>query len=70
MVVLTKPPDAADGTVSRANSQDVTVQIEEAKERVSPEVRVLHAHVCLAVQAAYAAELHPHTHTQLHTKPS
>lgn len=40
MVVLTKPPDAAaDGTVSRANSQDVTVQIEEAKERVSPEVR-------------------------------
>ncbi len=39
MVVLTKPPPAADGTVSRANSTDVTVQIEEAKDRVSPEVR-------------------------------
>ena len=40
MVVLTKPPAAAaDGTVSRANSADVTVQIEEAKDRVSPEVR-------------------------------
>lgn len=40
MVVLTQPPDAADGSVSRANSQDVTVQIEEARERVSPEVDV------------------------------
>lgn len=39
MVVLTKPPEAAaDGTVSRANSADVTVQIEEAKDRLSPEV--------------------------------
>lgn len=40
MVVLTQPPDAADGSVSRANSQDVTVQIEEARERVSPEVNL------------------------------
>lgn len=46
MVVLTKPPDAADGTVSRANSQDVTIQIEEAQERVSPEVTVPHARKC------------------------
>ena len=38
MVVLTKPPERFDGTVSRANSMDVTVQIEEAKERSSPEV--------------------------------
>ena len=38
MVVLTQPPPAADGSVSHANSTDVTVQIEEAKERVSPEV--------------------------------
>lgn len=37
MVVLTKPPERFDGTVSRANSMDVTVQIEEAKERSSPE---------------------------------
>lgn len=43
MVVLTKPPDAADGTVSRANSQDVSIQIEEAQDRVSPEVTALHA---------------------------
>ncbi|KAL3133531.1 hypothetical protein ABBQ38_007384 [Trebouxia sp. C0009 RCD-2024] len=41
MVVLTQPPDAADGSVSRANSQDVTVQIEEARERVSPEKQAL-----------------------------
>ncbi|DBA74258.1 hypothetical protein WJX77_000848 [Trebouxia sp. C0004] len=41
MVVLTKPPPAADGTVSRANSADVTVQIEEAKDRVSPEQQPL-----------------------------
>lgn len=42
MVVLTKPPAAAaDGTVSRANSADVTVQIEEAKDRVSPEQQPL-----------------------------
>lgn len=41
MVVLTKPPAAADGTVSRANSTDVTVQIEEAKDRVSPEQQPL-----------------------------
>ena len=58
MVVLTQPPDAADGSVSRANSQDVTVQIEEAKERVSPEVTdpllnsldrmtIIHTHVYL-----------------------
>lgn len=60
MVVLTKPPDAADGTVSRANSQDVTVQIEEAKERVSPEVNVLHADGSVAVQAVEAPEAHPH----------
>ena len=70
MVVLTKPPDAADGTVSRANSQDVTVQIEEAKERVSPEVSVLHAHVYLAVQAPDAPEPYPPTLAQLHTKPT
>ncbi|KAA6425549.1 MAG: DUF21 domain-containing protein [Trebouxia sp. A1-2] len=41
MVVLTKPPPAADGTVSRANSTDVTLQIEEAKDRVSPEQQPL-----------------------------
>lgn len=42
MVVLTKPPEAAaDGTVSRANSADVTVQIEEAKDRLSPEQQPL-----------------------------
>lgn len=52
MVVLTKPPPAADGTISRVNSTDVTVQIEEAKDRVSPEVRLMTAksfcnsHVC------------------------
>ncbi len=52
MVVLTKPPPAADGTISRVNSTDVTVQIEEAKDRVSPEVRQMTAksfrnsHVC------------------------
>ena len=48
MVVLTKPPAAADGTVSRANSTDVTVQIEEAKDRVSPEVRQLTADLFVA----------------------
>ena len=63
MVVLTKPPDAADGTVSRANSQDVTVQIEEAKERVSPEVNLFtYCTVWLCRQQMILTRLHMHPH--------
>lgn len=39
MVVLTKPPEPAPaGNIVRASSQEVTVQVEEAKDRLSPSV--------------------------------
>ena len=64
MVVLTKPPDAAtDGTVSRANSMDVTVQIEEAKERVSPEVCSC---PCRGRSVVHVSEMQTHCPSPMH----
>lgn len=40
MVVLTKPPQPLPAAgIVRASSQEVTVQVEEAKDRLSPSVR-------------------------------